>query len=130
MAILNGAKEAILDGDRHVYDSRPYMCCSLNLPVEAGAPKASPNDPLLGVYIALDPRVMTELTMEIESIGGIDAMSAGGAVVRGLALAGWSPDFTEAITPHSVGRQSIRHCDFRENPSPGSLLCSLSSWSG
>ena len=97
MAILNGAKEAILDGDRHVYDSRPYMCCSLNLPVEAGAPKASPNDPLLGVYIALDPRVMTERTMEIESIGGIDAMSAEGAMVRGLSFAGWSPDFTEAM---------------------------------
>ena len=95
MAILNGAKEAILDGDRHIYDSRQHMCCSLNLPVEAGAPKASPNDPLVGVYIALDPRVMTERTMEIESIGGIDAMSAEGAVVRGLSFAGWSPGFTE-----------------------------------
>ncbi|MEP3667911.1 MAG: AraC family transcriptional regulator, partial [Roseibium sp.] len=34
VAIVNGAKEAILDGQRYIYDSNQYMCCPISLPVE------------------------------------------------------------------------------------------------
>ena len=47
VAIVSGSKEAILDGNRHVYDSRKYMCCTMSMPVEAGidaAPRR--NDPV------------------------------------------------------------------------------------
>lgn len=48
VAILSGAKEALLDGTRHLYDASQYLCCTLSMPVEAGAPEASPENPLLG----------------------------------------------------------------------------------
>lgn len=97
VAIVSGAKEAILDGNRHVYDSDRYMCCPMSMPVEAGTPTASPDNPLLGVLIALDTRVMTELTIEMESAGGPARRAGGDALPAGLALAQWDIVFTEAL---------------------------------
>lgn len=54
VVIVSGAKEAIMDGTRYVYDSRHYMCCPMLMPVEAGMPDAPPDNPLLGVTISLD----------------------------------------------------------------------------
>ena len=70
VAILSGTKEAVLDGEHHVYGSDKYLLCPMTLPVEAGAPLASEDDPLLGVVITLEPRMMRELTLEIETAAG------------------------------------------------------------
>ncbi|MEM1152117.1 MAG: AraC family transcriptional regulator N-terminal domain-containing protein, partial [Pseudomonadota bacterium] len=35
VAILNGTKEAVLDGAHHVYGSDQYLLCPMTLPVEA-----------------------------------------------------------------------------------------------
>lgn len=96
-AIVNGAKEAILDGKSHVYDSSQYMCCSMSMPVEAGTPLASPDNPLLGVSISLDTKVMTELAIEMESAAGAIRKPKGGPLPQGLALARWDDTFTEAL---------------------------------
>jgi len=95
--IVSGAKEAILDGERHVYDSRQYLCCPISMPVEAGAPTASPETPLLGVYLSLDTRVMTELAIEMESAAGLVRKSARGPLPPGLALAHWDAAFSDAL---------------------------------
>ena len=97
VVIVSGAKEAILDGERHVYDSRQYLCCPISMPVEAGAPKASPETPLLGVYLSLDTRVMTELAIEMESAAGLVRKSARGPLPPGLALAHWDAAFSDAL---------------------------------
>jgi len=97
IAIVNGSKEAILDGKRHVYDSSQYLCCSMSMPVEAGTPNASPADPLLGVYISLDTKVMTELAIEMESAAGAIRKPKSGPVPQGFALACWDEAFTEAL---------------------------------
>ena len=97
VAIVSGTKEAILDGTSHVYDSSRYLCCAVSLPVEAGTPKASPDDPLLGVQIALDPRIMTELAIEMESAAGIIREPRGGPLPQGFALAQWDDAFTNAL---------------------------------
>ena len=97
VAIVNGAKEAILDGTRYVYDSSQYMCCAISMPVEAGTPTASPDNPLLGVYISLDTRVMTQLTIEMESAAAAIRKPKGGPLPQGLALARWDDAFTEAL---------------------------------
>ena len=97
VAIVSGAKEAILDGQSYVYDSGRYMCCPMSMPVEAGTPTASPENPLLGVKIALDTRVMTELAIEIESAAGAIRKPKGGPLPQGLALARWDDAFTEAL---------------------------------
>ena len=97
VVIVSGAKEAILDGERHVYDSRQYLCCPISMPVEAGAPTASPETPLLGVYLSLDTRVMTELAIEMESAAGLVRKSARGPLPPGLALAHWDAAFSDAL---------------------------------
>lgn len=97
IAIVNGAKEALLDGKRYVYDSSQYMCCAISMPVEAGTPMASPDNPLLGVSISLDTRVMTELAIEMESAAGAIRKPKGGPLPQGLALARWDDAFTEAL---------------------------------
>lgn len=97
VAIVNGAKEAILDGKSYVYDSSHYMCCATSMPVEAGTPTASPDNPLLGVYISLDTRVMTELTIEMENASGAIRKPKSGPLPHGLAFAGWDEAFTDAL---------------------------------
>lgn len=97
VAIVSGAKEAILDGKRYIYDSNQYMCCSMSMPVEAGTPHSSPENPLLGVYISLDTRVMTELVIEIENTTGAIRKPKSGPLPQGFTLARWNDLFTEAL---------------------------------
>ncbi|WP_390913576.1 AraC family transcriptional regulator N-terminal domain-containing protein [Pseudosulfitobacter sp. SM2401] len=96
VAILNGTKEAVLDGKRHVYGSDKYLLCPMTLPVEAGTPKASEQDPLLGVMITLDSRIMRALTMEIEAAAGGTRQSQGEAP-SALALAPWDVGFSHTL---------------------------------
>ena len=113
VAIVSGAKEAILDGKQHVYDSSQYMCCAISMPVEAGSPAASLDNPLLGVYIALDPRVMTELVIEIESSGLDIRKPKGGRIPQGVTLADWDAPFNEAL---------LRLIQISNSPSEAALL--------
>lgn len=97
IAIVCGAKEAVLDGAHHVYDSSQYMCCPMSMPVKAGTPATSPDNPLLGVYIALDPRVMSTLTMEMDNIGCLMGMGEDAPAAQGIRFAGWNAAFSEAL---------------------------------
>ena len=97
VAILSGAKEAILDGKSYVYDSSQYMCCAMSMPVEAGTPTASSDNPLLGVYISLDTRVMTQLAIEMESTAVAIRKPKGTSLPQGLVLSRWDNAFTEAL---------------------------------
>ncbi len=106
VAIVSGTKEAVLDGEHHVYGNGKYLLCPMTLPVEAGSPFASKDDPLLGVVITLDPRMMRELTMEIETTAGGNRQSREGAP-SALALASWDGGFTQAL---------LRLLDLLDNP--------------
>lgn len=97
LVIVNGQKEAIFGGKSYVYDSNQYVCCTMSMPVEAGTPTASPENPLVGVSIALDTRVMTELTLEMESAAGAVRKATNTTLPQGFALAEWDDDFTEAL---------------------------------
>lgn len=97
VAIVSGSKDAIVDGVRRVYDSNRYLCCSLFMPVEAGVPGASPENPLLGVYIALDTRVMAELVMAMDKVAVAPHRSAGRAENGVMATAHWDTAFSEAL---------------------------------
>ncbi|MEM7532900.1 MAG: AraC family transcriptional regulator [Chloroflexota bacterium] len=97
VAIVNGTKEAILDGKTYVYDSSQYMCCTMSMPVEAGTPNASPDNPLLGVFISLDTSVMTDLAIEMESTAGPIRKPKSGPLPQGFALARWDDAFTDAL---------------------------------
>lgn len=97
VAIASGTKEAVLDGARYVYDNRHYLCCPMSLPVKAGTPAASPDTPLYGVYITLDPRMMTELAMEMETAGRAIPATGGVPAPRGIRLARWDEAFSDAL---------------------------------
>lgn len=95
IAIVSGAKEALLEGARYVYDDSRYLCCPMSMPVKAGTPFASPENPLFGVYVALDQRVMAELVLEMENAGGRIPPVKGDA--QGIGLAHWDETFSDAL---------------------------------
>ena len=97
VAIVNGAKEAIMDGRTYVYDSSQYLCCTMSMPVEVGVPTASPSEPLLGVFISLDTRMMTELAIEMERTAGAIRKPKSGPLPQGFGLACWDDAFAEAL---------------------------------
>lgn len=95
--IVSGDKEAILEGQKLAFDSSQYICCTMSKPVEAGTPNASPDNPLIGVHISLDTKVMTELTIEMGSTAGVIRPTQSHLVAQGVALAHWDEAFTEAL---------------------------------
>ncbi len=97
VAIVSGAKEAILDGQRYVYDQGHYLCCPMSMPVKAGTPAASPTAPLYGALISLDQRVLTGLAIEMEDAGGVRPSVVRARQPRGIRLAKWDDGFTEAL---------------------------------
>ena len=97
IAIVSGKKEAILDGEAYRYDHSQYLCCTMSMPVEAGTPNVTPEDPLLGVYITLDTRVMAELAIEVERNVGALRQPKGGELPKGLSLASWDDDFSDSL---------------------------------
>lgn len=97
VAIVSGAKEAVLDGHRYVYDDSQYLCCPMSMPVKAGTPAASSENPLYGVLISLDQRAMIELAMEMENAGGVLPMNKGGLRTQGIRLARWDGAFADAL---------------------------------
>ncbi|QEE35869.1 AraC family transcriptional regulator [Octadecabacter sp. SW4] len=97
VAIVSGAKEAILDGHRHVYDDRQYLCCPMSMPVKAGTPAASMNNPLYGVFVSLDHRVMAELALEMDNAGAALPPRRGALRAQGIRLASWDAAFSDAL---------------------------------
>ncbi|WP_299083053.1 AraC family transcriptional regulator [uncultured Ruegeria sp.] len=97
VAIVSGSKEAVLDGHRYIYDDSQYLCCPMSMPVKAGTPAASIDDPLYGVFISLSQRVMTELALEMENVGGALPTVKGGLRAQGIRLAKWDEGFSDAL---------------------------------
>ena len=97
IAIVSGSKEALLDSERHIYDASRYLCCPMSMPVNAGTPASSPQNPLLGVYISLNPRVMGELAMEMDNITGHAPTISQTPPTQGIRFARWDEDFSEAL---------------------------------
>ncbi|MEO0402385.1 MAG: AraC family transcriptional regulator [Pseudomonadota bacterium] len=97
VAIVAGSKEVVLDGQRYVYDDGQYLCCPMSMPIKAGTPAASVQNPLYGVFISLDLRVMAELTMQMDGVGGVSRLGKGDMRAQGIKLAAWDEPFTDAL---------------------------------
>ncbi|QIZ76201.1 AraC family transcriptional regulator [Ferrimonas lipolytica] len=95
-AIVRGSKEAIWGGKKHLYDNNNYICCTMSMPIETGTPETSPENPLIGVYISLNSKLMTEVALEMES-----AKSSHTATNRqtpqGVLTATWDEPFLDAL---------------------------------
>jgi len=88
-AIVSGSKEAVWNGDKHFYDNSKYICCTMSMPIEAGTPKASSENPLMGVYISINNQLMTELVLEMESAKDVIKMPKRAQHSQGLLTANW-----------------------------------------
>ena len=66
------------------------------MPVQARTPVSSPDNLLFGVYISLDQRMMTELTLEMENLGDYIPMGKGSLPAQGIRLANWYDAFSDA----------------------------------
>ncbi len=97
VAIVSGTKEAVFAGRRYLYDKRQYLCCPSPMPVKAGTPKASHTDPLYGVFVSLNHRMMTELIMEMAKADVSLTAPAGELRTQGIRLADWDASFTDAL---------------------------------
>ncbi|MBB4174203.1 AraC-like DNA-binding protein [Sulfitobacter noctilucicola] len=99
IAIASGAKEAVLDGARYIYDQSRYMCCPISMPVMAGTPSASEGNPLFGVFIALNPRIMSTLAIEMENAGAAIPSSDRRTISseQGIRLARWDNAFSDSL---------------------------------
>lgn len=97
IAIVNGSKEAMLEGAHYRYNRRQYLLCPISMPVKAGTPNASPEDPLLGVFISLNSRVMSDMAIELENAGGGNSMKPNNPSSHAIRLANWDIDFTDAL---------------------------------
>lgn len=97
VAILSGTKEAVFGGYRYVYDDSQYLCCPMSMPVKTGTPAASTDNPLYGVIVSLEKRVMAEMAMEMERAGGVLCVAEGGLRAQGIRLAQWDEAFTDAL---------------------------------
>ncbi len=97
IALVSGAKEAVMDGTRHVYSGNQYLCCPVSMPIQAGTSTASPDNPMYGVYITLNPRKMTELAVEIENHGSPIRSPIDSTASQTIRLADWDDTFGEAL---------------------------------
>lgn len=97
VAIASGTKEAVLNGERYIYDNSQYLCCPMSMPVKAGAPAVSPETPLFGVYITMNPRLMRELATEMENAGGAIPTAKHGPTSQAIRLAHWDEAFSDAL---------------------------------
>ena len=67
---VSGSKRVFQDGSFQTYDQNHFVCCTMPLPVEADVPKASKQNPLLGVSLEFDEQLMTETVIEMSSVDG------------------------------------------------------------
>ncbi|MDD9923502.1 MAG: AraC family transcriptional regulator [Boseongicola sp.] len=113
VAIVSGAKEAVLDGKKYIYDNNQYLCCPMSMPVNAGTPTASPETPLYGALISLNARVLTEVAMEMESAGDTLPRNKSGSSAQGIKLSHWDDAFSDAL---------LRLLQLGQNPTDTAVL--------
>ncbi len=70
--VAQGKKRVYLGDQVHVYDPCNYLVLSVPLPLECET-EATPEEPLLGVSVKVDPAVLGELLMETEDIMDVSA---------------------------------------------------------
>ncbi len=93
--IVSGEKQAIWNGENRVLGQDNYICCTMPTPVEAGTPKVSADNPLLGVYIPLNSKVMTELILELDNLRPTKLLP--NAQLPSINTACWDDFFTDSL---------------------------------
>ncbi|KQR71523.1 AraC family transcriptional regulator [Rhizobium sp. Leaf341] len=67
--VLQGSKCGILEGCVYLYDEHHYLAVSVPVPFRMTS-KASPQRPLLAVYLEFDMQMAAEIALQVEQIAG------------------------------------------------------------
>jgi AraC-like DNA-binding protein len=67
--VLQGSKQGILEGEIYLYDEDHYLAVSVPVPFRMTS-KASPQRPLLAVYLEFDMQMAAEIAMQVEKLAG------------------------------------------------------------
>lgn len=76
--VLQGSKHGILDGEIYLYDEDHYLAVSVPVPFRMTS-TASPQRPLLAVYLQFDMQMAAEIALQVEQYAGPEK-----AELRGL----------------------------------------------
>ena len=64
--VLQGSKQGILEGETYLYDEEHYLAVSVPVPFRMQS-TASPERPLLAIYVDFDMQVAAEIAMQVET---------------------------------------------------------------
>jgi AraC-like DNA-binding protein len=94
--VLQGRKQGMLEGQAYLYDEEHYLAVSVPVPFRMES-VASPDRPLLAVYVEFDMRMAAEIAAEIAS--QTSARGAGSAFgkVRSLVSSRMEPAIEEVL---------------------------------
>ncbi len=90
--VLQGSKQGFLDGNVYRYDADHYLTVSVPVPFRM-ASQASPEKPLLAIYVDFDLHLAAEIAIMLEREGGFGAATP----VRSLVSSRMEPAITDVI---------------------------------
>ncbi|MGV2068999.1 AraC family transcriptional regulator N-terminal domain-containing protein [Agrobacterium sp. 22-226-1] len=67
--VLQGSKHGMLDSQIHLYDEDHYLAVSVPVPFRMTS-TASPQHPLLAIYLEFDMQMAAEIAMQVEKLAG------------------------------------------------------------
>ncbi|TRL35575.1 AraC family transcriptional regulator [Rhizobium straminoryzae] len=130
--VLQGSKHGILDGEIYLYDEDHYLAVSVPVPFRMTS-TASPQRPLLAVYLEFDMRMAAEIAMQVERFAGPTS-----ATPRGLASSRMDSRIEDVLlrllmvldSPVEVavlGGSTLRELHYRvmSGPQGGALVAAL-----
>ncbi|WP_418137824.1 AraC family transcriptional regulator N-terminal domain-containing protein [Agrobacterium sp. El2ro-1b] len=130
--VLQGSKYGTLDGEIYLYDEDHYLAVSVPVPFRMTS-KASPQRPLLAIYLEFDMQMAAEIAMQVEKLAGPpDAKPKGlfssrmdsgiGDVLRRLLMALGSP-----VEVAVLGGSILRELHYRvmSGPQGGAVIATL-----
>lgn len=95
--LLQGSKRAYLSGKEFLYNDERYLCCTMPVPVESEVIDATPEEPVLGVFLSLASRVVTELLVELEALSAMDYESKEAEQQPGIEVVSWDDSVSSAV---------------------------------
>ncbi len=90
--VLQGSKQGILEGETYLYDEEHYLAVSVPVPFRMES-TASPERPLLAVYVDFDMQMAAEIAMQVEMHAELPTTKP-----RGLVSSRMDANIEDALT--------------------------------
>lgn len=95
--LVDGQKRVYFGGEAKTYGDGSLLCCTMPLPVEAEVPKASPEEPVLGLLLSLETQAMTETLVATEATARLEPEVDMSEPAPGLVVAALDEPFVDAV---------------------------------